>query len=113
MIRGGNYMQIYPKQTGSTGPIGPDSTRGSQPTDAPDRGAVQPVVPVPASADRSDKVQISDAGRALAARDGDTQASGLTPSRADAIRGRILSGAYDTLDVVDAVARRLLDSGDL
>jgi hypothetical protein len=64
------------------------------------------------SSGRSDKVEISDAGRALAARDRDA-ASGLDPARAAKIRGRILSGAYDTLEVVDAVARRLLDSGDL
>jgi hypothetical protein len=104
-------MQIYPKQTG---PIGPDTTRSSQPSDAPDRGSVQPLAPVPSSTSRSDKVQISDAGRALAARGDDTtKASGLDSSRTEQIRGRILSGAYDTLDVVDAVARRLLDSGDL
>ena len=57
-------------------------------------------------------MEISDAGRALAARDGDS-AGGLDPARAARIRGRILSGAYDTLEVVDAVSRRLLDSGDL
>ncbi len=29
------------------------------------------------------------------------------------VRGRIISGAYDSLQVVDAIARRLLDTGDL
>jgi hypothetical protein len=37
----------------------------------------------------------------------------VDPARAAQIRERVLSGAYDTLEVVDAVARRLLQSGDL
>ncbi len=103
-------MYIYPKSSGS---IRPEST--SQPADVSETGSVKPVAPSPTGSDRSDKVEISDAGRALAARDGsETQASsGLDPARADQIRGRVLSGAYDTLEVVDTVARRLLDSGDL
>ena len=103
-------MQIYPK---NAGPIRPETTRTSQPADAADGGAVRAVSPTPSSADRSDKVSISDAGRALAARDGDTESVGLDPARAARIRERVLNGAYDTLEVVDAVARRLLDSGDL
>jgi len=101
-------MQIYSK---NTGPIRPDSTQSSQPANAADSDGVRAVAPAPSSVDRSDKVSISDAGRALAARDGDGVS--LDPSRAANIRERVLSGAYDTLEVVDAVARRLLDSGDL
>lgn len=103
-------MYIYPK---STGPIRPETT--SQPADVTESGSVQPIAPGSTGADRSDKVQISDAGRALAARDGQGAqgSSSLDPARADQIRGRVLSGAYDTLEVVDAVARRILDSGDL
>jgi anti-sigma28 factor (negative regulator of flagellin synthesis) len=102
-------MYIYPKSSGS---IRPEST--SQPLDVSETAAVKSVAPGATSSDRSDKVEISDAGRALAARDGKetTSKSGLEPARADQIRGRILSGAYDTLEVVDTVARRLLDSGD-
>ena len=102
-------MYIYPKSSGS---IRPDSV--SQPNDVTATGSVKPGTTAPSGSDRSDKVEISDAGRALAARGGDdTQSSSsLDPSRADQIRGRILSGAYNTLDVVDTVARRLLDSGD-
>ncbi len=103
-------MYIYPK---NTGPIGPDTTRTAPATDASDDRPIQRVAPTPASADRSDKVEISDAGRALAARDDTAGATSMDPARADRIRGRILSGAYDTLEVVDAVSRRLLDSGDL
>jgi hypothetical protein len=106
-------MHIYPK---NTGPVRPDTTiRSTQQVESTDRDSVRPVAPTPSSVDRSDKVQISDAGRALAARDGAsaTSSSGLDSARAERIRGRVLSGAYDTLEVVDAVARRLLDTGDL
>lgn len=68
----------------------------------------QPAAP----AGRSDKVSISDAGRALAA-----QASGgkgeLTPERISEIRERILSGAYNSLEIVEQVARKMLESGDI
>jgi hypothetical protein len=37
----------------------------------------------------------------------------LDPRRAVRIRERIMGGAYDSLEVVDAMARRLLDHGDL
>jgi hypothetical protein len=103
-------MQIYPKHTGL---LSPDAAHSTQPADAPERAAVSPVVPTPSSNDRSDKVQISDAGRALAARGSDRAAADLDPARAATVRHRILSGAYDTVQVVDAVARRLLASGDL
>jgi hypothetical protein len=102
-------MQIYPK---NSGPIRPDTTQTSQPAGVADGDAVRAVPPASASVDRSDKVSISDAGRALAARDGGSDTA-LDPARASQIRDRVLSGAYDTLEVVDAVARRLLKSGDL
>jgi hypothetical protein len=102
-------MHIYPKQTG---PLSPDVAQSTQPVDGGERATVNPVVPTPSSSDRSDKVQISDAGRALAAR-GSDKAVNLDPVRSADVRRRILSGAYDTVEVVDAVARRLLASGDL
>lgn len=37
----------------------------------------------------------------------------LDPRRAVRIRERVMGGAYDSLEVVDAMARRLLDHGDL
>ena len=37
----------------------------------------------------------------------------LSPERSASIRTRILSGAYDTVEVVDKVAQRILASGDL
>jgi negative regulator of flagellin synthesis FlgM len=103
-------MHINPKHPG---PISPETTRPSQPADAPENAQARPVAPAPGALERSDKVEISDAGRALAARGDKADPAGLDPARAAHIRGRILNGAYDTLEVVDAVARRLLDLGDL
>jgi anti-sigma28 factor (negative regulator of flagellin synthesis) len=63
------------------------------------------------AAPATDSVQISDAGRARAA--GSDSVSGLDPDRVAQIRQNILTGAYNSLDVVDKVASRILDSGDL
>ena len=99
-------------------PLALETTRASQAApDSAESSAVQSVPATPSSTDRSDKVQISDAGRALAARaKGGSEAAdqpGLDPAKADKIRSRILSGAYDTVEVVDAVARRLIATGDV
>ena len=99
-------------------PLGLEINKSTQPaTDAAEKSTVQPVSVTPSSTSRSDKVQISDAGRALAARaKGGSEAAGqssLDPAKADRIRSRILSGAYDTVDVVDAIARRLIATGDV
>jgi hypothetical protein len=62
----------------------------------------------------ADAVQISDAGLALASDGADSRVdSSLDPRRADQIRSNILSGAYDTLEVADQVARAVMRSGDL
>jgi hypothetical protein len=103
-------MQIHSK---GTGPVTPD-TQSAQRTDKADKASVATPAAGVVSIDRSDKVQISDAGRALAARETDrTVQAGLDPIRASHIRQRVLSGAYDSLSVVDTVARRLMQSGDL
>ena len=67
---------------------------------------------------RSDQVQISDAGRALASQAAASASSavetkGLTPERIAEIRGKILEGAYNSVEVVDQVARRMLEHGDI
>jgi hypothetical protein len=91
--------QIRPEVT-STAPVAKvEKTSGSH------AQVVQP------AAARSDEVQISDAGRALAAR-GNKEA-GLSPERTAQIRQRVLDGAYNSIAVVDEVARRILGSGDL
>ena len=105
-------MHISSKTTGA---LTPDTTRASQSVGAVDGPPGQTAPATSSTTHRSDSVQISDAGRALAAR-GKNDASGtssLDPTRANQIRSRIMSGAYDTLDVVDTVARRLISSGDL
>ena len=58
---------------------------------------------------KSDSVQISDEARRLNA---DTNES-LNPERVAELRQKVLTGAYNTLDVVDQVARRILTRGDL
>lgn len=60
---------------------------------------------------RPDRVEISNAGRVLAGSDGPE--AELSPERVAEIRARILDGAYDTLQSVDHVARRIIASGDL
>lgn len=85
--------------------------------------AQQGGVPIPVASDpiaavsRVDAVQISDAGRALSGSDASTDAAsnaeGLDPRRADEIRTRILSGAYNSVEMADQVARSILRSGDL
>ena len=103
-------MQIHSKGTGALTP----ETHSAQRSETADKASAAQTAPVTSLTDRSDKVQISDAGRALAARETDrTVEAGLDPIRASHIRNRVLSGAYDSLDVVDTVARRLLQSGDL
>jgi hypothetical protein len=94
-------------------------------TDAVQR-TQQPAAPAPATTDapsavhRVDAVQISDAGRAMSGTDGDvdgtsqsTESTGLDPRRADEIRTRVLSGAYNSVEMADQVARSILRSGDL
>lgn len=73
------------------------------------QNAAQPAAP----AGRGDKVQISDAGRALAAQAARDAGGELTPERISEVRDRILSGAYNSLEVVDQVARKMLASGDI
>ena len=67
---------------------------------------------------RGDKVQISTAGKALAAQAASSaghaaETEGLSPERIAQIRSRILEGAYNSVEVVDQVARRMLERGDI
>lgn len=65
----------------------------------------------------SDRVQISEAGRALAAQASESTDSSnraeLSPERVAVIRQKILEGAYNSVGVVDEVARRMLERGDI
>ena len=88
--------------------------RGSTESGGKPVAPAQQVAPVSRSADR---VEISDAGRALAARETDSlDAKGrteLSAERVSEIRQRILEGAYNSVQVVDEVARRMLERGDI
>lgn len=68
-----------------------------------------------AAASRNDQVQISDAGRALAAQmeSKDSVRGSMSPERIAEIRQRILEGAYNSTEVVEEVARRMLQRGDI
>lgn len=57
----------------------------------------------------SDSVSFSDIGRRLSAAQADT----LDPDRVKELRERVMSGAYNSLEMVDQVARRILSSGDV
>ena len=70
-------------------------------------------VPPAASPRKSDSVQISDAGRSLSGRGARELQADFDPERVAELRTKVLAGAYNTLDVVDQVARRILVRGDL
>ncbi len=80
--------------------------------DESDKPAAAPSKDTP---ERNDSVQISEAGRALAGQvSGESAARpGLSAERTAEIRKKILEGAYDSVGIVDEVARRILRSGDL
>ncbi|HEU4630502.1 MAG TPA: flagellar biosynthesis anti-sigma factor FlgM [Gemmatimonadaceae bacterium] len=79
--------------------------------------AGSPVQPTGATP-RVDRVEISDAGRALSAQsasEAPTAPAGdeLSAERLTELRQRVLGGAYNSLEVVDQIARRMLQRGDL
>jgi anti-sigma28 factor (negative regulator of flagellin synthesis) len=65
-----------------------------------------------AGAPRSDSVQISDAGRALST-GGPSGSGALSAERVAELRKRVLEGAYNSTQVVDQVAKRILERGDV
>ena len=81
---------------------GAQGTQPAQPTRAPDAAS-------PAGR-RGDTVEISQQARAKLA---ESAAGALPPERVAELRQRILQGAYNTTDVIQAVAERILGSGDL
>ncbi len=82
--------------------------QGAQPGKPVDRTSESaPSAPVTR---QGDTVQFSPEARARLA---EASAGGLAPERVAEIRQRILQGAYDTTDVIQAVAERILGSGDL
>ncbi len=67
-----------------------------------------------ARVERSDRVEISSEGRALAARPEPVKASGeaLTPEHVAAIEQRLATRVYLRAELAEEVAARLLNSGD-
>ena len=89
-------------------PIRPDRpTTAANPENGRSNGSSSSVQRSGTDSARSDSVQISSAGRHLAA------SAELDPERTAELRTKVLTGAYNTLDVVDQVARRMLSRGDL
>lgn len=79
-----------------------------------DGAATSATAPASGVTPRRDSVSISDAGRSRAGgADTATSAGSLTPERVAALRQKVLGGAYNSTHVVDAVAKRLLSSGDV
>lgn len=99
-----NVRDIRPDSgPGSAAPIQP--VRGVEPRETP-RSA-------PDARDRQDRVEISEEGRALAAQEEVRTDGSLDAERVLELRRWIQSGGYDDPQVVDRIARRLLESGDL
>jgi anti-sigma28 factor (negative regulator of flagellin synthesis) len=73
------------------------------------RPTVEPVAPVT----RTDRVRISEAGRALAAQEAAGAEGGLSAERVSELRQRVQDGTYNSPAVADRIARRLVESGDL
>ena len=64
--------------------------------------------------ERVDRVEISEKGRALAEASAASATRGtLSPERLAQINQRVEDRAYDSAEVAEEVARRLLDAGDL
>ncbi len=93
-------------------PLRPDrpAATGSPTQGRPNETTAQPNTTAPV---KSDSVTISDSGRSLVSRLEADANSTFDPERVAELRTKVLTGAYNTLDVVDQVARRMLTRGDL
>ena len=76
-------------------------------------GAGEAATPATPAAPRSDSVEISDAARALAGTGGAERSQSLSSERLTDLRRKVLEGAYNSVQSVDQVAQRILQSGDL
>ncbi|MEO7363595.1 MAG: flagellar biosynthesis anti-sigma factor FlgM [Gemmatimonadaceae bacterium] len=95
-------------------PLRPDRTTSTDSTSATRAGGnAQPVSPVAPVSSRRDSVQISDSARTLASRAESNERAQLDPARVSELRKKVYEGAYNSLDVVDQVARRILTRGDI
>ena len=102
-------MKINGKSLDSVRPTAQKPTGGVQAPSA-DAPKAQPNAGPSSGARGSDSVQISDAGRALS---GSSSAGSLSADRVAELRKRVLEGAYNSTHVVDQVAKRILERGDV
>lgn len=95
-------------------PLRPDRTTQTGSTSADRAGGVaKPVAPAAPVKSRSDSVHISDSARSMASRAEQEERAQMDPARVSELRKKVYEGAYNSLDVVDQVARRVLTRGDL
>ena len=99
-INGGIFDPLRPDRAAPT-----SSPSTARPGTTPEPGA-----PAPST---SDSVSFSSAGRAMANRVAASVDATFDPERVAELRTRVMTGAYNTLDIVDQVARRILTRGDL
>lgn len=98
--------------------IGPESLRPDAARRMADaarqENGPRPTAPVD-RARPADQVEISEEGRAMAyGPDGVSEAGeSLSPERASELRLRIADGTYDSPEMMEEVARRIVESGDL
>jgi hypothetical protein len=99
-----NIEHARPERAGAAGEV--KRGENAQP-------ALRPVQAAKA-VERTDRVEISEAGRDLALRMGRPgRGAPLSPQRLAELRERVSNGYYDTPEVTDRVARRILESGEL
>ena len=95
-------------------PLRPDRGSSTDPTNASRGGnSGKPVAPIAPVSSRRDSVQISDSARTLASRAESDERAKMNPERVAELRQKVYEGAYNALDVVDQVARRILTRGDI
>ena len=99
----GNNPVRSPAVDPLTRPAQPERNGGNRPAQAE----------APAPKPRSDTVSFSEAGRALAGSAPGGRTGELTSERVEEIRQRLLAGAYNSTQMAEQVAKRILESGDL
>jgi len=96
-------MTIDPTQSGSIAPHGPKGPAHEAPA-----SSNRPAPPTP----RGDRVEISAEARTLSAA-GDADRVPFTEARIAELRAVVEAGHYERPEVVEELANRLADSGDL
>ena len=94
-------------------PLRPDRGGATESTGARSGDSAKPVAPAAPATQRRDSVQISDTARSMASRADAEKRTELDPERVAELRRKVYEGAYNALDVVDQVARRILTKGEL